>query len=162
MWALPRFVFFPVHPLSAIYDKRTFRSSESFGAHIGRLRKVLIEKLDQELEALGISTAQSIVVVMLAEEVALTASDMCRGLSHDPGAMTRLVDKLESKGLVRRVRTEDDRRSARLALTAKGRSLYPKIAEAQVNVFNRILQGFSRSEVGELESFLKRMLANAG
>jgi hypothetical protein len=31
-----------------------------------------------------------------------------------------------------------------------------------VNVFNRILQGFSRSEVGELESFLKRMLANAG
>jgi DNA-binding MarR family transcriptional regulator len=147
--------------MSAIYDKRTFRSSESFGAHIGRLRKTLIEKLDEELAALGISTAQSIVIVMLAEDVASTASDMCRGLSHDPGAMTRLVDKLESKGLVRRVRTEDDRRSARLALTAKGRALYPKIAEAQVNVFNRMLQGFSRSEVGELEGFLKRMLANA-
>jgi DNA-binding MarR family transcriptional regulator len=147
--------------MSAIYDQRTFRSSESVGAHIGRLRKALIEKLDQELEALGISTAQSIVIVMLAEDVASTASDMCRGLSHDPGAMTRLVDKLESKGLVRRVRTEDDRRSARLALTAKGRALYPKIAEAQVEVFNRLLQGFTRNEVGELESFLKRMLANA-
>jgi MarR family transcriptional regulator, multiple antibiotic resistance protein MarR len=71
------------------------------------------------------------------------------------------VDKLEAKGLVRRVRTDDDRRSARLALTAKGRALYPRIAEAQVNVFNRLLQGFTRSEVGELEGLLKRMLANA-
>ena len=146
--------------MSAFYDKRSFRSSESVGAHIGRVRKTLIEKLDQELAALGISTAQSIVIVMLAEDLASTASDMCRGLSHDPGAMTRLLDKLEAKGLVRRVRAEDDRRSARIALTAKGRALYPRIAGAQVDVFNRMLQGFSRSEVGALEDFLKRMLAN--
>ena len=147
--------------MPSLYDKRSFRSFESVGAYIGRVRKALIEKLDQELVALGLNTAQSLVIVMLAEEVASTASEMCRGLSHDPGAMTRLVDKLELKGLVRRVRTGDDRRSAQLALTAKGRALYPRIAEMQVNVFNRMLQGFDRSEVGELEGFLKRMLANA-
>src|SRR5882757_7779607 len=125
--------------MSILYDKRSFRSFESVGAYIGRVRKALIEKLDQELVALGLNTAQSLVIVMLAEEVASTASEMCRGLSHDPGAMTRLVDKLE----------------------LKGRALYPRIAEMQVNVFNRMLQGFNRSEVGELEGFLKRMLANA-
>jgi MarR family multiple antibiotic resistance transcriptional regulator len=147
--------------LSAIYDKRTFRSGESVGAHIGRVRKALIEMLDRELAALDLTTAQSSVIVMLAEDLAATASDMCRGLSHDPGAMTRLLDKLESKGLVRRVWTEDDRRSARLELTTKGRALCPRIAEAKVNVFNHMLDGFSRSEVAALEGFLKRMLANA-
>ena len=82
-------------------------------------------------------------------------------LIYDPGAMTRLLDRLEKKGVLRRVRTKDDRRTARLELSAEGTRLYPRILEALVQVFNRLLRGFSKSEVQQLEQLLKRMVANA-
>jgi Transcriptional regulators len=148
-------------PLGTIYDRRTFRITESVSAHIGRVRKKLIEKIDLELGALNLNTHQSVVIVRLAEGLGSTASDMCRAMTHDPGAMTRLLDKLESRGLLRRAWDGKDRRSARLALTPKGRALYPKIVAAQASVLNRMLEGFSRGEVRALEEFLKRMLANA-
>jgi DNA-binding MarR family transcriptional regulator len=75
--------------------------------------------------------------------------------------MTRLLDRLEKKGVVRRVRARGDRRSVRLELTAGGKRLYPRILEALVEVFNRLLHGFSKGDVRLLEELLERMLANA-
>ena len=57
---------------------------------------------------------------------------MCRALSHDAGAMTRLIDKLESMRLVRRVREPHDRRSTRLELTKEGRAMYAQVMRVQV------------------------------
>jgi len=75
--------------------------------------------------------------------------------------MTRLLDRLEKKGVLRRVRAKADRRTVHLELTAEGKRLYPKILEALVEVFNHLLHGFSKSEVQQLEQLLKRMVANA-
>jgi MarR family transcriptional regulator, multiple antibiotic resistance protein MarR len=86
---------------------------------------------------------------------------LCKAMTYDPGAMTRLLDRLERKGVLRRARTGGDRRTVRLELTAAGKALYPKILDALVDTFNHLLRGFSKSEVRELEGFLKRMLANA-
>jgi DNA-binding MarR family transcriptional regulator len=86
---------------------------------------------------------------------------LCKILIYDPGAMTRLLDRLEKKGVLRRVRAKGDRRTVRLELTAEGKRLYPRILEALVDVFNRLLRGFSKSEVRQLEVLLKRMVANA-
>jgi DNA-binding MarR family transcriptional regulator len=82
-------------------------------------------------------------------------------LAHDAGAMTRIVDKLESMRLVRRVRGSQDRRSARLELTKDGRSMYARVMRVQVDMLNRMLRGFSRSEVRTLERLLLRILENA-
>jgi DNA-binding MarR family transcriptional regulator len=75
--------------------------------------------------------------------------------------MTRLLDRLESKGIVRRVRDPEDRRTIQLELTDSGKALYPKIISAMVDVNNSLLRGFSRDEVSQLEGYLRRMLANA-
>jgi DNA-binding MarR family transcriptional regulator len=75
--------------------------------------------------------------------------------------MTRLIDRLESKGILQRVRVPDDRRTIQLELTDSGKALYPKILSAMVDVSNRLLRGFSRSEVTDLDGYLRRMLANA-
>ena len=75
--------------------------------------------------------------------------------------MTRLIDKLETMALVRRVRGREDRRSARLEVTQRGRALRAQVTQVQVSVLNRMLRGFSRAEARLLERFLKRMLGNA-
>ncbi|MGC2519641.1 MAG: MarR family transcriptional regulator [Burkholderiales bacterium] len=147
--------------MQPIYQKKTFRPSEAIGALIGRTRKAMIEKIDADLAPLDISAAQWMVIMLVGNGAAATATELCKTMTYDPGAMTRLLDRLESKGVLRRIRAGDDRRTVRLELTAGGKALYPKILDALVDAFNRLLRGFTRSEVRELEGFLKRMLANA-
>ena len=147
--------------MQPIYDIDTFRPSQGVGAYIGRARRTIVEAIDQELAPLQISHAQWIVVMLLGDGAASTAAELCKILIYDPGAMTRLLDRLEKKGVLRRARTDNDRRAVHLELTAEGRKLYPRILEALVEVFNRLLRGFSKSEVRQLEHSLKRMVANA-
>lgn len=147
--------------MQPVYDIQNFRPSQGVGAHIARARRTIVEAIDRELAPLEISHAQWIVVMLLGDGVAATAAELCRLLIYDPGAMTRLLDRLEKKGVLRRVRAAGDRRTVRLELTAAGKRLYPRILRALVEVFNRLLHGFSKSEVRQLEDLLKRMVANA-
>jgi len=75
--------------------------------------------------------------------------------------MTRKIDALEQRGLVRRVRSAEDRRAIKLELTAEGKRVFPKMLAAAVGVANDFLKGFSRPEVRQLEEMLQRMLVNA-
>ena len=147
--------------MQPIYDIETFRPSQGVGAFIGRARRTIVEAIDRKLAPLDISHAQWIVVMLLGDGAASTAAELCKILIYDPGAMTRLLDRLEKKGVLRRVRAKDDRRTARLELTAEGKRLYPGILEALVEVFNHLLHGFSKSDARQLEDLLKRMVANA-
>jgi DNA-binding MarR family transcriptional regulator len=147
--------------MQPIYALETFRPSQGIGAFIGRARRTIVEAIEQKLAPLDISHAQWIVVMLLGDGAAGTAAELCKLLVYDPGAMTRLLDRLENKGVLRRVRAKGDRRTLRLELTAEGKRLYPKILEALVEEFNRLLRGFSKSEVRQLEDLLKRMVANA-
>lgn len=145
-----------------VYELRSFHSRDAVGALIGRARKALVREFDREIAPLGLNTVQALVLILLAEGVTVTAADLCRELSHDAGALTRIVDKLEAGGLVRRVRRQRDRRAADLELTKEGRRVHGEVRRAQVEVLNRMLQGFSRSEARMLEGLLKRIVENAG
>ena len=117
---------------------------------------------DAELSALEISSAQFIVIAALAlADTAKSASDLCKGISYDAGAMTRMIDRLESKGLIRRNRRPEDRRVVYLELTEEGTRAYPRMREVSMGVVNRFLRGFSQAEARQLEGFLSRMLENA-
>jgi len=75
--------------------------------------------------------------------------------------MTRMIDRLEQKGLIQRTDHPDDRRRVGLELTAEGKTVYPKLKAAAMSVQNRFLRGFTKSDVRQLEILLQRMLANS-
>lgn len=147
--------------MKPIYDKETFQPREAVGALIGLARKTMISKIDAELAPFDVSAAQWLVVLLVGENAVASASGLCDKLAYDPGAMTRLLDRLERKGIVRRARSPEDRRTIQLELTESGKALYPKIIAAIADANNSVLRGFSRAEVSQLEGFLRRMLANA-
>ena len=146
---------------TTIYDAKTFEPQRSLGRLLGRVKMAMGEAIDRELAPFDISAAQFVILVALATGEADSASTLCKGISYDPGAMTRMIDRLEQKGLIRRTDHPDDRRRVGLELTAEGRAVYPKLLAASVAVQNRFLRGFSKSDVRELEGLLKRMFANA-
>ena len=146
-------------PKTEIYDPKTFDPKTGIGGLVARVRVKLFEALDEELAAFDITAAQYVILVNLATGVD-SASGLCKGVSYDPGAMTRMIDRLERKGLVRRVRSPEDRRVVNLALTEEGRAVYPKLVASAAAVTNRSLRGFTKAEAQQLERLLQRMLAN--
>ena len=151
-----------------IYESATYQPGKSIGALLSRVRVEMLAAVDRELETdrrlgpLGLSAAQFIIIANLAKaEGPMSASDLCKGISYDAGAMTRMLDRLESKGLIRRNRSAEDRRLMHLELTEEGRAAWPRMREISLTVANRFLRGFTKAEARQLEGFLHRMLENA-
>ena len=93
---------------------------------------------------------------------ARTVNEFCAFAGVDAGAMSRLLDRLEAKGIVRRTRGDIDRRQVQVELTAKGHALSPQIMPALARVYQQCLAGFSQDDAVQLQSLLQRLLANAG
>lgn len=148
--------------MAGYYDVRDFDPQEGLGYLVGHVRSRLLEALEAELAPLDLSALQAIVIVKTALGEGSHAAAFCRDLHYDPGAMTRLLDRLEKRDFLRRVRSPRDRRAIHLELTGKGRAALPRIRAAAVTVFNRFLRGFSHAESRQLVEYLRRVLANAG
>ena len=150
-----------------IYSPETYVASKSVLRLLNRVRSEALAAIDQALAAdpqigaLEVSSAQYLIIATLAQREADSAAQLCKSFSYDAGAMTRMVDRLEAKGLVQRRRVSDDRRLINLELTEEGRALYPKMRALSVAVQNQFLRGFTKAEARQLESYLARMLQNA-
>jgi len=72
--------------------------------------------------------------------------------------MTRLLDRLEKKGLCKRVRSTEDRRVVKVELTAEGEASIREVPAVLAEVMNAHLAGFSKSEWHALKTYLARML----
>lgn len=150
----------PRAPAVATADRPIVAAQPGIIRLITRVRVELIDALDRELAKFDISAAQLIVLASLANQEAGSASVLCKSISYDPGAMTRMIDRLQQKGLVRRVPNPGDRRAMNLEITEAGRALYPQLLAAKEVVQSQFLRGFSKDEVRTLESLLNRMLEN--
>src|SRR5579863_1917141 len=115
---------------------------------------------DEELAPLEVSSAQFIILAQVAEGGRKSASELCKHISYDAGAMTRMVDRLEDKGLLQRNRCPNDRRLVYLQLTEKGVAAFPRMRQVSLRVLNRFLHGFTKAEARQLEGYLIRMLDN--
>lgn len=154
--------------MSDIYESASYQPRKAIGALLSRVKVEMLAALDGELAAdkrlapLELSAAQFAVIASLAAgSEPKSAADLCKGISYDAGAMTRMLDRLESKGLLRRRRSADDRRLVHLELTEEGKAAYPRMREMSMAVANGFLRGFSRTEARQLESLLARMIENA-
>ena len=147
--------------VAAVYDPKTFDPDKGIGRLLSRVKMEMHEALDRELAPFDITGAQYVILVKLAGNEVDSAAQLCKGVSYDPGAMTRMLDRLERKGLIRRARCPNDRRKVILELTAAGKAVYPKLVAVHVRVLNHFVRNFTRTQAGQLETLLRRMLANA-
>jgi DNA-binding MarR family transcriptional regulator len=155
-----------VSPDTQIYDVETYQPAGCVGQLLYRVRAAQMNALDEELArdpdlaALEISAAQYVIISVLAKRGVDSAAQLCKDISYDAGAMTRMIDRLEAKGLISRRRCPEDRRLVKLELTEAGVAALPKLRACSVRVLNHFLRGFSQTEARQLEAFMARMLQN--
>ena len=145
-----------------LYTPENYEAEESLGRLIADVSGRLLAAFDEELADLGISGAQWVILMRIAKGCASTAAELCRFSRYDPGSMTRMIDRLEEKGLIRRVKSSLDRRISHLELTEAGQNLVPHLPPVAIKVLNAHLKGFTREELDLFKGFLNRMRANSG
>ena len=97
-----------------------------------RASRAVAVAVEPRLAAKGLTLTQLGVLEGLLHKGPLTHRDLGRKVLTSAGNMTDVVDKLEARGLVTRVRDTGDRRQVRVELTEEGRllieALFPRHA----------------------------------
>jgi DNA-binding MarR family transcriptional regulator len=145
---------------ACFYQSEGYSADESVGYLMKRVMMSITQAADRRLEPQGVTHAQWWPLFMLRSSRASTVAELAREVQTDPGAMTRLLDRLESKGLCRRQRSTDDRRVVNIALTPEGEAAADRVPAELSRVLNEHLAGFTKAEWTQLKSLLQRMLAN--
>lgn len=133
---------------------------------VSRVRLAIVSGLDEELlkdeelAALDVTAAQFVILKNVLKGSARSACELCKALDYDRGAMSRMIDRMESKRLIQRVELSHTRRSVALEVTDAGKAAFPKMEACLDRVVDRLSKGITQSEVREVEKVLRRMLAN--
>lgn len=107
------------------------------------LRKRIGETSDMRLspEQLGLLYALS------KEDEEVIQQKMAEKLGKDKSAVLRTIDSLESKDLVRRIPSQNDRRKNQLFVTKKGEAVIKRFLEAEISFSREILEGLSEEQI---------------
>src|SRR5262245_33843718 len=130
---------------TAVLKRRPPATEPSFRP-VGRLVKQvfssLVRGVDDRMQPLELTAMQWEPLLLLFLERADTVAALAREAQMDCGAMTRMLDRLEHKKLVRRRRSEADRRVVHLELTDKGEGVGKAIQPLINAELKRHLRGF--------------------
>jgi DNA-binding MarR family transcriptional regulator len=145
---------------TVFYRPEDYQAEESAAYMMRRILTLLAGEVDRALEPRDLTSAQWVPLLKLHLGHASSVAELARECQLDAGAMTRLLDRLEAKGLVARVRSSEDRRVVNLELTKAGREAAREIPAVLCDVQNAFLQGLSIEEWRQLKDLLQRILAN--
>ncbi|MDA8446033.1 MarR family winged helix-turn-helix transcriptional regulator [Paracidovorax valerianellae] len=104
------------------------------------------------LKSLDLTYPQYLVMLALWERDGITLKSLAEQLHLDPGSLTPIVKRLESDGLLQRLRDPKDERSLALVLTPAGRDLRARATE--VNATFAGLCGLSDGALADLRQGL--------
>ena len=136
-------------------------SGATLGLLFRQLRDAMWARMAEELaeRGLDLTFSQYITLKKLADGTA-GVTDLARAAEVNPGAMTRLLDKLEAKGLISRVADTGDRRAINIHLTDAGLLIWQDINQCGMRVRECAMQGMSEADRQQLTSLLTRVRDN--
>jgi DNA-binding MarR family transcriptional regulator len=117
----------------------------------------LIKVYTNELEALGLTYPQYLVISCLLHKDGVSVDEIGQELFLDSGTLTPLLKRLEANGLITREHSRQDERKRVIALTPEGRNL-----EKDLNVVRQNIQmkfQISLEEIQQLIQVLVKVLS---
>jgi DNA-binding MarR family transcriptional regulator len=126
-------------------------SGATLGLLFRQVRDAMWARMAEELDTLGhdLTFSQYMTLKKLADGTA-GVTNLARAVDLNPGAMTRLLDRLEAKGLIARVADAGDRRALNIHLTDAGLAIWQDINQCGMRVRERAMHGMSEAEREQL------------
>src|SRR5574343_1226934 len=120
------------------FDRERFSLQHSPGHLIALINQLKDRMIVRHLVDHQVTAAQFKVVLLFSQQRASTPAELVRLLNLDSGAMTRMLDRLEQKGLLTRERSQADRRQVYLRLTEAGEALGVQVPQIAADATNEL------------------------
>lgn len=139
------------------------RPDDVVDAVVGASR-ALVALAARSLGAAGeeVTLAQYRALVVLASRGPQRVIDLAGFLDVNASTATRMCDRLDRKGLVRRQRLTSDRRAVRVSITAAGRRLVAEVTERRRHEVQAIVSRLSAEQKQQLITTLRMFTEAAG
>lgn len=108
----------------------------------------------------GLTTAQNHAIEIVGHEGAIKMVELAGKLGVTTGTLTVSIDRLEEKGVLRRVPHKSDRRSYLIELTEKGQEVFARHHNHHLNLTQEITTDLSEQEQTALYQALRKMMRN--
>lgn len=133
------------------------------GARVVRIERFIGRVATELVQRFGLNEGELNVLAALRRAGApnaLTPTDLYKGLLLSSGAMTNRIDRLEERGLVERVRDDEDRRRILVVLTDEGRTVIDEAMDAHVDMLRGTMDVLDDDERETLVGLLRKLLVS--
>ena len=136
-------------------------SGSALGLLFRQTRDAMWARMEKELADAGhdLTFSHFITIKKLAAGTA-GVTDLARAADLNPGAMTRLLDKLEARGLLVRTTDPGDRRALHIHLTDAGSAMWRDIDQCGQRVRERALRGMDDATRAQLTHLIEQVRDN--
>ena len=136
-----------------------------FGLKIAIINRAFHKKLDEKAAAMGLTAVQlrvlgSVSRLEAAGETEIHQNDLERIEHVTHPAMTKLLQRLESKGFIRCVPSALDRRYKKITCTEQSAGIHHMILEQDEEVLSELCRNFTREQRESLQQLADRLLEN--
>ncbi|MBB1363521.1 MULTISPECIES: MarR family winged helix-turn-helix transcriptional regulator [unclassified Shewanella] len=101
------------------------------------------------LDSIGLTYTQYLVMLVLWEQDGLSLKTLASKLGQQSGALTPVIKRLETDGLLKRIREPLDERTLCMQLTEKGHQLQPQAEQIHLCILEQC--GIEMSEITDLK-----------
>jgi len=137
-----------------------FPLDTSVGYQVRMVYRAMQRLLQTRIAPHGVTLGMWYYLRALWHEDGLTQRELSRRIGTMEPSTLSAIQTMERRGLVKRVRSRDDRRKVHIHLTKKGRDLEALLMPLAVEVVDTSVAGLSPNEVALLLKFLKSIRDN--
>lgn len=142
--------------------------SPSNGFHMAKLQSdvttlvnVMYRGIEERVSPFELTVEEYSVFATCFINEPITISGLAKRVPVGAGRVSRIVSKLEDRGLIRKVRPDRNRRVVIAEVTDKGRPLALELTGSVGEHYANIVRRVSEQELTDLLGFIERMTANA-
>jgi len=123
-----------------------------------QLDHALNKRSRRMLRLFGVTVPQRFIIRVLALKPGSTPSQIARYLHVTPATVTRVVQRMEEAGLLRRESDPDDSRRVLLHLTAKARRIEERTVTSGESPVTRVLERTPPARIEETTRMLEALI----
>ena len=134
---------------------------DGFASLVARAARQWRRAVDRRLHPFGLTEATWLPLIYLARApVPMRQKDLAASLVLDGSSVVRLLDALETAGLIERREESGDRRAKAITVTGRGLSIIDQVEAASLEVRNATLVGLSGDEIAIATGVLELVCRN--
>ncbi|TWH52131.1 MarR family winged helix-turn-helix transcriptional regulator [Sporomusa sp. KB1] len=130
---------------------------DTIGFFISRTQSKLQKRFLQKLKPYGVTPEQWALFARLSEKEGISLTDLSYTSLRDKPYTTRLIDKLEQRGLIRREESQDDKRFSLIFLSKQGGELRQEILPIITELNQWVMETLTEAEIKQLKFLLNKL-----